>query len=199
MRFMPEHDQRRQVWRRCESPIEQILCTALFAYLGLEAVAGDFSTERIPKLVRDQPTAFLFAQQSIAGYRVDFLVVVADREGCILFVIECDGRDYHSSEDQRAYDQHRDAVLRSAGCREVLRVSGRVIVHNIRQYVTECVYAVLHDLGVETTEPPDCKWWRIVNELCEAAAVRRYPYARLAGWRSEEELAEIRRIDATWM
>lgn len=195
MRFLPEHDQRRQVWRQCESPIEQILCTALFAYLGLEAVVGDFSTERIPELVRDQPTAFLFAQQSIAGYRVDFLVVVADREGCVLFAIECDGRDYHSSEDQRAYDQRRDAVLLSAGCREVLRISGNLIVRS-PHHAADYVYAAFHDLGVEATQPPECRWWR---SLVGFAVARPHPYAEVAHQRFEEELATIRRFDATWM
>lgn len=199
MRFLPEDDQRRRVWARCESPIEQILCIALFAYLGLEAVSGDFSSERIPELVRDHPTAFLFAQQAIAGYRLDFLIVTADREGCVLFALECDGRDYHSSKNQRLYDKHRDAVLRSAGCREVLRASGRMIVRDVQRFVTNSVYPVLNGLGVEAIEPLDCQWWRVVNRQLEAAAVRRWPYAELARWRFEEELAAIRRFDATWM
>lgn len=198
MRFLPEQDRRRHVWKRCESPIEQMLCTALFAYLGLEAVAGDFSTERIPELIRDQPTAFLFAQQWIAEYRVDFLVVVADREGCVLLVIECDGHDYHSSEDQIAYDQRRDAVLRSAGCREVLRISGTLIVRSA-QRVTDHISTLLHDLDVGAIKPSDCKWWRIVNQLHEAAIRRPEPHAKLTDWRFEEKLAEIRRFDATWM
>jgi very-short-patch-repair endonuclease len=197
MRFLAEDDPRRQVWERCESPIEEIFCVILFVDLRLKAVAGDFSAARVPDLLCDVPTAFVFSQQEIVGYRVDFLIVIADQEGCVLYAIECDGRDFHSSEDQRLYDERRDAALRLAGCRKVLRFSGRSIVRHPRE-VAAYLRAFLGDLA--GIEPDDCHWYR------EWLATMREPESRLcqamealSREQFEEELAAIRREDAAWM
>lgn len=171
MRWLPEDDPRRQVWERCESAIEQILCTTLFADFGLSAVSGDFSTERLPEMLHARPMAYLFAQQWIAGYRTDFLLVVTDREGCVLFAIECDGRQFHSSEEQIAYDEQRDDVIRLAGCREVLRFTGTDIVRHAR-FTANSIWRLLEGLGISPERGEGCDWY------CLWANALRTPEAR---------------------
>jgi very-short-patch-repair endonuclease len=196
MRWLPEDDPRRQVWERCESPIEQTLCVTLFASFGFSAIEGDFSSDRLAELVSDKPTAFLFAQQWIAGYRADFLLVVADHEGCVLFVIECDGSQFHSTDDQRAYDARRDAALRQAGCRKVFRFSGSDIFRHTR-LTANSLFPTLAELGIAPEEGAGCEPY--LNILRTLEAEPRQPLRDLRREQFEEKLAAIRREDATWM
>lgn len=119
------------VWERCESPIEQILCTAMFRHLKCQAVPGPFDVSRLAQLAeiaRDKPAVFLFAQHAIGIYRADFLLVVVDpqRRTSRRLVIECDGKAYHTSEQQMARDSERDDHIADAGYR-VVRFSGASI------------------------------------------------------------------------
>jgi very-short-patch-repair endonuclease len=141
MQFLSEDDPRRQVWAACESPIEQILCCGLFVLLGCKAVSGPFNRSRLLQLAElagDLPACFLFAQHSIGAYRADFLAVVIDpvRRTCRRLVIECDGKDYHDSDEQIARDAKRDREIEQGGYR-LVRYSGSVIHGNLRSVLAE--------------------------------------------------------------
>lgn len=131
-------------WQRCESPIEQILCTALLTFLGCESPDGDFSRERLPELgaaCGGEPCAFLFAQHPVAGYRLDFLLVAINPEArrARLLGIECDGRAYHAAPEQRDRDRKRDAIIKeTAGAGFSLRrVSGADLRNKVPNLMLE--------------------------------------------------------------
>ncbi|MGN7241028.1 endonuclease domain-containing protein [Priestia megaterium] len=48
------------------------------------------------------------------------------------FAIECDGKAYHSSPKQKAYDRRKDAYLRKQGYK-VIRIHSSCIVNRISQ------------------------------------------------------------------
>src|SRR3954452_14491076 len=131
MEFLPENDPRRQVWEQAQSPIEKYLAVALFVLLGCKAAPGPFDRSRLPQLAKlagYDSAAFLFAQHPIGIYRADFLLVLVDpqQRKSKLLLIECDGKHYHTSDEQIARDKQRDAEIKEAGYR-IIRVNGSFI------------------------------------------------------------------------
>jgi very-short-patch-repair endonuclease len=86
---------------KCESPIERKLYNAL-------VFRGYAVTTQVP----------------CGKYRID-LALMGPR-----IAIECDGKAYHSSKQQKAHDKRKNAYLRRHGWR-VLRFSGRQITRDI--------------------------------------------------------------------
>jgi very-short-patch-repair endonuclease len=159
VKFLPEDDPRRQVWEACESPIEQYLCCGLFAVLGCRAVQGPFDRSRLPQLgeiASGKPGSFLFSQHWIGVYRADFLLVLVDpeRRTARLIVLECDGKDYHSSADQIERDAARDAEILKAGYHEVLRFTGSILHSELRNVLCT-IEITMRDRGIEIAPPPD--------------------------------------------
>lgn len=89
---------------KCESPIEVWLGTEILARL-----EDRFSENGIT----------LVPQFRWKSFRADFAIV---RDRAILF-IECDGREFHSTEEQRASDERKDRAAESIGI-PVLRFTG---------------------------------------------------------------------------
>ncbi|KPD00586.1 hypothetical protein LR69_01238 [Geobacillus sp. BCO2] len=85
----------------CESPIERRLYDAL-------RLRGYYVQTQVP----------------CGKYRID-LALPAYK-----IAIECDGRAYHSTSEQRAHDRRKNAYLRKHGWR-VLRFSGRMIYRDL--------------------------------------------------------------------
>lgn len=141
MLYLPEDDPRRLVWSTCESPIEQYLCCGIFSFLGCKAVSGAFDEARLSQLAEaagDRPTCFLFSQHPIGNYRADFLLVVVDPQRRISrrLVVECDGKEYHGSEQQIARDKRRDEEIGEAGYK-VIRYSGSAVYGEMREVIDE--------------------------------------------------------------
>jgi very-short-patch-repair endonuclease len=122
-----------QMYRtKTESPIEAMLCFALYRDLGYRHGTGALSRARVAELRasigdRVSGAAWVFTQYPIGRYRADLLVVAIPHIGppaCL--VVECDGKDFHSSSDQVAYDDERDWEIREAGF-PVIRFSGSAI------------------------------------------------------------------------
>lgn len=90
---------------KCESPIERKVFKALW-YNGIEAVT----------------------QYPVSRYRLDLALP------SFKIAIECDGKAYHSSPEQKAHDRKRDAFLRKQGWK-VLRFSGSAINKDISKVV----------------------------------------------------------------
>lgn len=147
---------REAVRRQCESPIEQIVCVGLFLQLGCRAVEGAYHASRLSELAAtcDAPAAFLFAQHKVEGYRLDFLLVAIDTAArkAWTMAIECDGRAYHTSPEQIAYDRHRDAVLDAKGI-PTMRFDGSTIRGDTASFV-ERVGNWLRECGVEPAPLP---------------------------------------------
>jgi very-short-patch-repair endonuclease len=162
MRFLPDDDPRREVWERCESPIEKCLCAALFTLLGCGAVHGQFLPSRLPELAQlagKAPAFFLFAQHDILSYRPDFFLVTVDPRGRTYrrLILECDGEAYHGSDEQIARDARRDAALEGAGY-VIRRYSGSAI-HSDLPEILEETKGWIERAGVTCATPADLEWY----------------------------------------
>lgn len=72
----------------------------------------------------------VFTEFKIKSYFADILLVA---EGGQKLIIECDGHEYHSSKDDKAYDSDRDRALLEEGFITV-RFTGRQIHHRAQSY-----------------------------------------------------------------
>jgi very-short-patch-repair endonuclease len=144
MRFLDEGDPRRMVWEKCESPIEQLMCTALFSLLGIGAIWGDYSGDRLVSMAErldGAPGAFLFSQHPVGRYRLDFLVAAVDpiKRRARLLGIECDGKAYHGSAEQQERDRLRERWIMPAIGQgfQMFRYTGAELRHGMRRAVGE--------------------------------------------------------------
>lgn len=80
-------------------------------------------------------------QVNVEGYRVDFALTNIPGVDLLKVVIELDGHDYHSTQEQRNYDTARDRVLLKAGW-QVVRFTGSQINRDIEGCVRETVELV---------------------------------------------------------
>jgi len=135
-----------EAYRLTESPIEQMVYDYL---LGIGCRPG----ARWPG-----PYAYLFPQYPVGHYRADFAIKVMNADKFI--AIECDGKAFHSSDAQKAYDAKRDEVFRSLGF-EVHRLSGSQIYRNVREAMRPVVTRIV-ELGAADVEPEydDASAWR---------------------------------------
>lgn len=108
----------------CESPIEQLLALEL-ANLNLEGI-NKFNPF-IDVIGVDKQEEIIIKNKK---YRVDFLIpVVYKNQDNIMFVIECDGHEFHQKTKQQVEaDNKRQRELQEAGY-EVIRFSGTEIYH----------------------------------------------------------------------
>jgi very-short-patch-repair endonuclease len=119
--------------RKCESPIEILLVTALWRASKIEDFSIDFlpGGDTIPKEPYYDEAAFVYQQVKIGDYRADFLIHDASLPVDIapprIMVVECDGHDYHErTKEQARRDKRRDRYFQSRGFK-VLRFTGSEI------------------------------------------------------------------------
>ncbi len=157
MRFL--NGPRREVWERCESPIEQLLCCAMFTFLGCRAVSGPLDWSTLRELAGDAPACFLFSQHWIGRYRADLLAVTVDpkQDQSRGLVIECDGRRFHGAHEQIVRDADRDEAIRQAGY-QVVRYSGKTL-HLEMQSVLAELRVWIEGAGVICQTPEDLEWY----------------------------------------
>ncbi len=112
---------------RCDSPIEQAYCLALFQVPGIAAVGGDFEPVMLSGFQAEH-RILVFAQQPIKSYRADFLLVGLSAELAEprFLIVECDGTDYHSKREHRLRDEHRSSALVATGF-QIERFPGTMI------------------------------------------------------------------------
>lgn len=141
------------IWaRRAESPIERRLlaeliyvqCPLYFGgndmpvpLLSPDALPPISDIKELPAAVDGRPrdSASLYMQTQVAGYRVDFLLVVKLEEGdrIIGLVIECDGHDFHErTKEQAQRDRGMDRALTAAGFK-VMRFTGSEIFRDAKK------------------------------------------------------------------
>jgi very-short-patch-repair endonuclease len=116
----------RFVFANCDSPIEQIYCLSLFQVPDVWAIPAEF----FDSLLKYQPPTrriIVFSQFPIRDYRVDFLLVALSPEQDPAFlIVECDGRDFHSTPEAIARDRDRQRDLCGWGFR-IVRHTGAEI------------------------------------------------------------------------
>jgi hypothetical protein len=182
MNFLLETDPRWKVWKACESPIEQMLCCGLFALLGCKAVHDPYNLNRRPELAEiagSNCAAFAFSQHWIKPsneqkYRADFLLVLINpiQRTARHIVLECDGREFHETEEQQLYDRQRDEDILASGYYAVRRFSGRDINYRFQNTITT-IMADLVNFNVEPDIPEDCAAYAAM--ICPTAFVERIP------------------------
>lgn len=93
---------------------------------------------------------FLYPQYEIQPYRLDFLIKVRTFNGPIKvwpprlsldLCVECDGAEFHTTPEQKAYDKRRDNYLLTKGIK-TLRLTGTEIykldyVPMVKTYIKE--------------------------------------------------------------
>ncbi|SEC00442.1 endonuclease domain-containing protein [Bradyrhizobium erythrophlei] len=125
-----------------ESPIETIFGAKLALVLRpvCEELGWDFSigAELGADLV-------LYPQYALQRFRYDF-ALLAKGQTRPLILVECDGKDFHSSPEQQANDRLKDRAALNAGIR-LIRFSGSEINGDadgcVRQTLAACVSAAL--------------------------------------------------------
>lgn len=129
-RFMEQCDLLRS---RCESPIEELLICALFAYSRICHEPGIFfyGTDSLPDYPDFDESAFVYQQVCIGQYRADFVIWDAtlpfNHTKPRVMVVECDGHDFHEkTKEQARRDKQRDRHFQSRGYK-VLRFTGSEI------------------------------------------------------------------------
>lgn len=108
---------------KCESPIELALGVAVLSEIG----------HLLDKHALELRPQFWWRQ-----FRIDFAVL---RSGGPVLLIECDGREFHSTPEQLANDRRKDQAAEFAGL-TLLRFSGS----EIHRYPDGCVHRVLEHL-----------------------------------------------------
>lgn len=80
-------------------------------------------------------------------------------------VLEVDGRDYHTSEEQKAYDDERNEFMNSLGY-VVVRVPGSLIYNDVRNVLAVIQHIPKDKVGVFLIETQNdlVKYWKIIGE-----------------------------------
>jgi very-short-patch-repair endonuclease len=108
----------------CESPIEVILGAQI-------------------KMRADELESIVFEPQYVwRRYRIDWAALRKDDRKPLAF-IECDGKDFHTSEEQVSRDRKRDAACAEAGI-QVFRFTGSDINRNV-EFCVDLVFTHLRE------------------------------------------------------
>lgn len=131
--------------RKCESPIEVLLMTALWRASKIEDFTIDFMPggESLPPEAYFDEAAFVYQQIKIGEYRADIVIHDAslpfDLAKPRIMIVECDGHDYHErTKEQARRDKRRDRYFQSRGYK-VLRFTGSEIWADPDQCADEIV------------------------------------------------------------
>ncbi len=82
-----------------------------------------------------EPKLTLVPQYQLNRFRYDFAILAGE---ALILAIECDGKDFHSSEAQRANDAAKDALIYSMGA-NIRRFTGS----NIFRHDENCVASIM--------------------------------------------------------
>lgn len=107
----------------CESPIEFDFGLAFTDHMRVQS----FAPNDVPKAFHDKTVVFV-PQLKVLNFRLDFAILFQVDGRLHKWAVECDGRQWHTTEQQIARDKKRDAALLRAGWR-VLRFAGYSVHH----------------------------------------------------------------------
>lgn len=105
----------------CESPIEFGFAMVFSDHERVQA----FAPNDVPDDFHEKSVVFI-PQLKVGRYRLDFAVLFKVEGRVQKWAVECDGREWHSSESQIDRDKKRDRFLMHGGWR-VLRYAGHSI------------------------------------------------------------------------
>lgn len=131
-----------------ESPIEAFMLEGLCDVIGLRATianAVDISVvEKYAVWLRGTDKIIIAPQMRVGRRRVDFgLCGSCDKNGRpIVFAIECDGAQWHSSSEAVAADAVRVKELKASGVTKVIRFSGSEINKAPRRCAITAIRAI---------------------------------------------------------
>lgn len=145
-----------------ESPIEVVMFLGLCASFAIAkfpmAIVEAGSSRDHRELPDREVIVELSLQEPVSDYRIDVGIQVACNVGGALHqwrvAIECDGEDYHTSEQQVIHDAGKDAFLCGAGWL-VYRFSGTHIwrdISNCCAQVIEPIFNKCRTLAARSTE-----------------------------------------------
>lgn len=121
----------------CDSPIETILAGVVLVFF--ERAGKPLKLCR-PNLIKEAPSGLLLVPQfAWSYYRSDWAVLDNTRTGALL--IECDGKAFHSSPEQKAHDAKKDTAARDYGYL-TMRFTGSQIHRDARGCVQKIFDAV---------------------------------------------------------
>lgn len=101
----------REIGGNCDSPIEEILGAAIM--LRFEREGRPLKLCLVADLQEPFDGLLLVPQFAWGYYRSDWAIIHQKRTGALL--IECDGREFHSSAEQVAHDAKKDAAAHDRG------------------------------------------------------------------------------------
>ena len=135
----------------CESPIERDLLPWLVtgAYRSITASPLPVARPNRPVETLDIYSAVLWPQFQVARFRLDFALAVRRHGQFAIFAIECDGAQFHTTEQ----DALRDAALKAGGIKTI-RATGREI--------RDCPTDIIARIDDAVTE------WSIGQQMAEA-------------------------------
>lgn len=151
---------------RCESPIEQAFCLALFQLPGVLSGVGEFEYPMLAGLLEvPAPLISVFAQQPIGSYRADFLLVGTSQRSAepAFVIVECDGLEYHSTREQLHRDEQRQKALQQSGFK-VIRFAGKTLFGD-----PESVVAITLSQFTQHGWPPSAAQHFVSNSRLRAA------------------------------
>jgi very-short-patch-repair endonuclease len=130
LRFVEYFDTLRE---RCESPIEVLLCAALYGWSKIDDLHIDFlpGADEVRSEPYSDEAIFVYQQIQMGPYRADFVIhdvsVPLEIQGPRIIIVECDGHDFHErTKEQARRDKKRDRYFQSKGYK-VLRFTGSEI------------------------------------------------------------------------
>lgn len=101
----------REIGSNCDSPIEEELGAAIL--LCFERGGYPLKLCLVADLKAAEDGLLLVPQYAWGYYRSDWAVLNPKRTGALL--IECDGKEFHSSVEQRTHDAKKDAAAHDRG------------------------------------------------------------------------------------
>lgn len=182
-------------WQRlyedCESPIERLYLEQLQTIECSAPGSGSVMNWRNPRPQR--PTIFVFGQQLIEQYRIDFVLVGCYRLWCRIVAVECDGREFHGI-STILRDCARAFTIRGSMIKEILRFTGSQI-YRAPTLVLQRSLAEFTELGIDAGELGIKELDQLLYEIDKGAEIARRSYERKQLIESLEE--EERRV--TWV
>lgn len=103
---------RLEIGSNCESPIEEALGAEILAAAELAGI--ELRLCQMMDLDHQDDGLLLVPQFRWSIYRSDW-AILKNRKGASALLIECDGREFHSSREQQAHDARKDTVALDRG------------------------------------------------------------------------------------
>jgi very-short-patch-repair endonuclease len=144
-----------EMWNNClelemQSPIEHLLWIAMHVVCKVNCVEMNAEPWLDGKQHREGLGLHLIPQAKLKPYRVDFIAYEVSSKPEVLWIIECDGHEFHErTREERQYEKKRDRFFTVRGYR-VMRFTGSEIFKNSYAVSAEIIKAVCGDDGVVT-------------------------------------------------